>query len=209
MIIVYVDESGSPSSASPDPNFPIFVMAACVFEPNHYAQRLAPALCALKLRYFGSDSVILHESETRKRLGVFCFPNTESRRERFLADVTEIVREEVTGIVAVVTKPSPQRGDLTVESVEALCKLLSKTETGAAHWVFEKRGKREDATVHATMQRIAGLDHTWEFAPKLRGLPGLEMADMIARPIGLGVLRPNQQNRALELIKARVRLLIQ
>ena len=209
MLIVYVDESGSPSAASPDPNYPIFVMAACLFEPTHYAQRLTPELCALKLRYFGSDSVILHESEIRKRLGRFSFANAEPRRQSFIAAISEIVHSEVTEIIAVATKPSNERGDLTMDSVEALWRLLPAGESRPVHWIFEKRGKREDATVNAMLQRIAGPNHTWEFAPKIRGLPGLEMADMVARPIGLGVLRPDQQNRALELMKGRLRLLIQ
>ncbi len=50
--------------------------------------------------------------------------------------------------------------------------------------------------------------HTWEFVPKSRGLPGLEMADMVARPIGLSVLRPEQPNRALETIRDRLNLTV-
>ena len=68
MLLVYVDESGSPSSSRTDPNYPIFVMAACVFEPDVYASRLLPAVGTLKIRHLGSDSPVLHESEIRKRL---------------------------------------------------------------------------------------------------------------------------------------------
>jgi hypothetical protein len=209
MLIVYVDESGSPNSASPDPNYPIFVMAACVFEPNQYATRLAPALCALKFHHFGTDAVVLHESEIRKRLGVFSFSNEEGRRQNFLEAVTRIVIDEVTEVIAVATKASNQRGDLTTDSVERLWHLLPERGNHHVHWIFEKRGHKEDAAVSSTLRRIAGPHHSWEFAPKRRGLPGLELADMVARPIGLGVIRPDQPNRALECIKGRLRLLIQ
>lgn len=209
MLIVYVDESGSPNAASPDPNYPIFVMAACVFEPNHYAKRLTPALCALKLRHFGTDSVVLHEAEIRKRVGVFSFPEDERRRQGFIEAVTRIVHDEVSEVIAVATKPAEHRGDLTTESVEGLWRLLSAGDSRQVRWVFEKRGKKEDAIVSSTLSRIAGPNHSWEFVPKLRGLPGLELADMVARPIGLSVTKPDQPNRALDCMRSRLRLLIQ
>jgi hypothetical protein len=208
MLLVYVDESGSASSVSPDPNYPIFVMAACLFEADHYAKRLTPDICALKLQHLGSDTAILHESEIRKRLGPFSFSKKEPRRADFLAAITKAVADGVPEVLAVAARPSPESPDLTSGVVESLWELIEVKRAKPVHWVFEKRGAREDAVIGATLRRIAGPDHSWEFAPKLRGLPGLEMADMVARPIGLSVLRPEQPNRALACIKGRLTLLV-
>ena len=208
MLLVYVDESGSASSAAPDPNYPIFVMAACLFESEHYARRLTPDICALKLRHLGSDSAVLHESEIRKRLGPFSFHKREAYRDDFIGAITKAVKDGVPEVLAVAARPSLQSADLTSVVVEALWELFQVKQAKAAHWIFEKRGSREDAIISATLRRIAGPNHSWEFAPKLRGLPGLEMADMVARPIGLSVLRPEQPNRALDCIKDRLTLVV-
>ncbi len=37
--VVYVDESGDHSLESVDPNYPVFVLAFCVFHKGHYAQK--------------------------------------------------------------------------------------------------------------------------------------------------------------------------
>jgi hypothetical protein len=38
--VVYVDESGDHGLASIDPEFPVFVLAFCVFEKSHYINSL-------------------------------------------------------------------------------------------------------------------------------------------------------------------------
>ncbi len=42
--IVYVDESGDHSLQSVDDNYPIFVLAFCVFHKRHYSESIVPAL---------------------------------------------------------------------------------------------------------------------------------------------------------------------
>jgi hypothetical protein len=41
------------------------------------------------------------------------------------------------------------------------------------------------------------------FADKKVDSPGLQLADLVARPIGLSVLRPSQENRAFEVLKKK------
>lgn len=40
-------------------------------------------------------------------------------------------------------------------------------------------------------------------ADKKTNCEGLQIADLMARPIGLSVLRPQQSNRAMEVIKSK------
>ncbi|MCM5617185.1 DUF3800 domain-containing protein, partial [Xanthomonas hortorum] len=53
--IVYVDESGDHGLETLDPNYPVFVLAFCVFHKGHYAQRVVPAIESFKFRHFGHD----------------------------------------------------------------------------------------------------------------------------------------------------------
>ena len=42
-----------------------------------------------------------------------------------------------------------------------------------------------------------------QFADKRANLPGLQLADLVARPVGLHELRPTQLNRAYDIIKTK------
>lgn len=54
--IVYVDESGDHSLQSVDENYPIFVLAFCVFHKRHYSEVIVPALEKFKFNHFGYDT---------------------------------------------------------------------------------------------------------------------------------------------------------
>ena len=46
--VVYVDESGDHSLASIDAEYPVFVLALCVFHKRHYSEKIIPAVEKLK-----------------------------------------------------------------------------------------------------------------------------------------------------------------
>lgn len=64
--IVYVDESGDHGMQSLDVQYPVFVLAFCVFHKRHYSERVVPALETFKFKHFGHDQIVLHEQEIRK-----------------------------------------------------------------------------------------------------------------------------------------------
>lgn len=67
--IVYVDEAGNHGLDSPDPTFPVFVLAFCVFPKSSYITQTVPALQSFKFRYFGHDGVVFHEGKSARRWG--------------------------------------------------------------------------------------------------------------------------------------------
>ena len=71
--VVYVDESGDHSLTSIDADYPVFVLALCVFHKRHYSEKIIAAVEKLKFNYFGHDSVVLHEHEIRKQKGHLFF----------------------------------------------------------------------------------------------------------------------------------------
>lgn len=208
MKLVYVDESGSPSSLHADPNYPLFVMAACVFDVEAYCAGLIPAVVALKMRHLGSDSAILHEAEIRKRIGLFGFKGDAAAQAAFLDDLDLIIRAHVPMVVAAAVRSVGKECDVESAAVGTLWRGINQDIPGPSRWIFEKRGKCEDSAVSRAFRCWSPPDATHEFVPKSRGLAGLEMADMLARPIGLRVLRPGQSNRALLGILPRLKLLV-
>ena len=89
--IVYVDESGDHSLASIDRDYPVFVLAFCVFHKRHYAEKIIPAIEKLKFNYFGHDSVVLHENEICKQKGDFSFLSHLPTRIEFMEKLTSIM----------------------------------------------------------------------------------------------------------------------
>ncbi len=92
------------------------------------------------------------------------------------------------------------------------------------HVIFEARaGKdkeetgrygREDEILELEFRRIVQGAHRFQLlampgfeiqiVSKKTNSTGLQIADMVARPLGLSVLRPKQENRALEIIKKKI-----
>ena len=78
---------------------------------------------------------------------------------------------------------------------------------------MEQRGRREDNELELDFRRVCDggnyrgdkLNFEIVFADKKINSAGLQIADLIARPIGLKVARPEQQNRAQEIIETKFR----
>ena len=77
--------------------------------------------------------------------------------------------------------------------------------------VFEKRGNREDNDLELEFRRVCDranwfgchLPFDIVFASKKINSGGLQFADLVARPVGLSILRPGQRNRAFDVLKEK------
>jgi hypothetical protein len=108
--VVYVDESGDHSLASVDPDYPVFVLALCIFNKRHYAERIIPAIEKLKFNYFGHDSVILHENEIRKQKGDFAFLSHLPTRNEFMGRMSAIMAASNFILIACVVDKARLKG---------------------------------------------------------------------------------------------------
>lgn len=218
--IVYVDESGH-ASPDPDPNYPCFVLAFCLFEKSYYCKNLAPSLQDLKFRFFGHDMAIMHEREIRKALGPFSILKNKETRGAFFASLNQLVEHaEFTVISKAILKegkhlPNDNLYHIAVQHcLEDLYSLLKKTNEHEkiTHVVFEKRGNNEDSQLELEFRRICSGDNRHQinypfspiFASKKANSSGLQFADLVARPIGLAKLKPKQDNRAFDILKKKV-----
>lgn len=180
--IVYVDENGDHGMQNLDPNYPVFVLAFCIFHKRYYSDHVVCALHDFKFRHFGHDLVVLHEHDIRKEKG--------------LSDQNENPYHLALGFC-----------------LETLYEFLQEKNQHEAltHIVFECRGKREDDELELEFRRMTdganrlGINFPFEiiFADKKVDSPGLQLADLVARPIGLNILRPDQSNSAFEVLKEK------
>jgi hypothetical protein len=220
--IVYVDESGDHGSVSAE--YPVFVLAFCVFQKAAYAGGVTEAVHNFKFKYLGHDACVLHEREIRKALPPFSFLQNASIRAEFMADLDQLIDQApFTLIAAVIRKDrlSAEERSARWHPYHAAMRFglervaFHLRDSGVArdvvtHVVFESRGKAEDDELELEFRRVkdsvanrAKLDIV--FASKAANHCGLQFADLLARPIGLRILRPTQPNRAYELLSKKFR----
>lgn len=229
--IVYVDESGDHGLASIDPQYPVFVLAFCIFRKDNYANHVTPALQNFKFRWFGEDTVVLHEADIRRKKGPFWFLDNSTRREAFMEDISSLMEDAPMTIIASVIKKQNlvrryQSADNPYHLSLVFCMekldtfLAAHGQTGrTTHIIFEQRGGkefggREDKELELEFYRIKqgrhylchrtfpDLDH--RIVSKKINSGGLQLADLVARPIGLHCLNTSQPNRAYEIIGQKI-----
>lgn len=221
--IVYVDESGDHSIASINPRYPLFVLSFCIIRKDTYAHVISPAFRMLKFSIFGHDMVIFHEHEIRKRLGAFSALG-KSQREHLLESLSRIIADsEFTIIPIVIDKLALKHFGLDLPHVyhlamklglEQVYKFLCLKEQKdlKSHIIFEARGRIEDLALEVEFRRVCDRQNALKkslpfeiiLSDKKTNSAGLQLADMIARPIGLSVLRPTQANRAFDILREKI-----
>ena len=89
--IVYADESGNQSIRAIEQNYPVFILAMCVFEVEDYINRVVPAFQKLKFKWFGHDVTIFHSYDIRRKRGSFAFLNDPKVYTEFHADLAACI----------------------------------------------------------------------------------------------------------------------
>lgn len=206
-----------------DPNYPVFVLAFCIFHKRYYCETVVPALEKFKFNHFGHDLVVLHEHEIRKEKGIFNFFQGRQHQQIFLNELTGIIDTSNFILISCVidktelknksgTTPHPYHLALGF-CLETLYEFLQeKNQNGAmTHVLVECRGKKEDNELELEFRRMCdgenrlgiSLPFNIIFADKKVNSAGLQLADLVARPVGMSVLRPTQENRAFDVLKKK------
>ena len=231
--IIYADESGDHGLVSIDSEFPVFALVFCVISKEDYMSSIVPAIQKFKFQYWGHDTATLHEHGMRKEEGDFTFLMADSDlREKFMQDLSEILNDAPIQIIASIIDKERLKSQYSdpynpYEIALLFCLerlfdiLISNNQKGkVVHVVFESRGAKEDRELELEFRRICQENKQWgykkgqkdftqmtfepRFAKKLSNSTGLQLADLVARPIALKQLRPNQSNRAYETIEPKL-----
>ncbi|GAA4530877.1 DUF3800 domain-containing protein [Chelativorans composti] len=229
--IVFVDESGDHNLEVVNPEFPVFVLAFCVFSKTDYVEQVCPRVQAFKLNWFGHDALVLHEREIRKDLAPFEFLKTPHIKEQFIGELTSIIASTPMTIIAAVIRKDALRSRyrnpdnpyhlallFCIERLSAF--LAQKGQSGTlTHILFEQRGGKaggghEDRILELEFRRIMAGQHylarsgftglDLKIIPKTSNSIGLQLADLVARPIGIRCIRPRQTNRSFDIIKKKL-----
>ncbi len=221
--IVFVDESGDHSLDVINPQYPVFVLAFCILPCKAYVEQITPAVRRLKFDLFGHDMVILHEHDIRKKTGPFAQLNKD-RRDALMDGLTEIIAAAPMTLVAVVINKVKHKARYTAPEhpyhlalkygLERVHDFLARQRQGkrTTTVVCEARGAKEDKEIELAFRRVCDGDNRSRsayplsivVADKKSNSEGLQLADLVARPIGLHVMRPGQPNRAWTVLETKL-----
>lgn len=210
---VFVDESGDHHLKSIDPQYPVFVLTFCLFSNLSYAERVALAVDAFKERYFERTDVVLHKYDIRKARGPFAILLNADTRERFMCDLTRLITEAPFRLLASVIHKRELVKRYPIPISPYYLGMSFGLERLALSLVFERRGRKEDDELAKEFHRVCEganmvgkrLPFQIEFQRKQDNAAGLQIADLLARPIGRKQLDPAQPNRAYDVLEPKFR----
>jgi len=229
--IIFADESGDHGLKSIDEQFPVFALVFCIVRKDDYIGHIVPAMQRLKMDLWGHDQIIFHEHDIRKEKGPFGLLRTNpDLRRHFIEALSELIADApIHLVISIIDKKRLlERYDNPYNPYEiamlfcmegTLAYLLSQEQAGKRVSVaFESRGKREDAELELEFRRICDNESNWGykqadframhfehlFADKKSNASGLQLADLVARPVALRYLRPTQTNRAADITQPKI-----
>ena len=221
--IIYVDESGDHSLQSIDSKYPIFVLAFCIFNKHHYATDITTAIQQFKFKHFGHDMVLLHELDIRKAKKEFVILVNQEKRGTFMTELDQLMIDSPFTVIGMVIEKKLLKDNYSDPDnpyhlalgfgLERIYRFLKEKQQAnyKTHIIFESRGKKEDQDLELAFRRVCDGENHWGtllpfnmiIADKKTNSCGLQLADLIARPIGRYILDPKQDNRAYAIIEKK------
>src|ERR1700674_165166 len=221
--IVYADESGDHSLTSINPQYPVFVLAFCLVHKQTYIDAIMPAFQRLKFEFWGHDGVVLHSHEIRKSQRDFNILLNANTRAKFVERLNGVIDGTEFMIIASVIdkkrhveKYSEPKDPYEIAlgfCMERLQRCLM--DRGQAdrktHVQVERRGAAEDAKLELELRRVCAGQNAVGPMPNLdirfkkHNSTGLQLADLVAHPIGRHVIKPDQPNRAYTILEPKFR----
>ena len=214
MLLCFVDESGDHVLDRIDPYYPIFVLVGLLVDEEHYETVIVPEMAQIKRKLFGHDGVVFHTADiTRNRNGFERLKDPRFRLEFYETLNEAMARWEYTVAAVVVDKRRHKEvyGEAALDPYELSLKVLVERLV----FEVEERGSQAKVTAESRAPHLDGsLKRAWEdllqrgthylsakrlrralhrseleFRKKRENIAGLQLADLVATPIGRWYLK--------------------
>ena len=211
MLVMFLDESGDHSLDKVDPQYPVFVLAGVILEEEYARGTLEQRLGDFKEQLFGSREIVLHTMDITRNRGGFERLKERTFRQRFYTELNRLVEGlDFQAVACAIRKDrhadryGPRAIDPYLLSLEVLVErfvydLSARGTEGLI--VAERRGGLLDNELELAFLnlRIKGTRYVQptQIQRKIQGLvfrgkpenvAGLQLADLMATPIGRFVL---------------------
>ena len=104
MKVLFLDESGDHNLAVIDPQYPLFVLGGIIVDKGYAEGKMTEAIQDFKRRLFGRGDLILHTADITRNRNGFERLKEPAFRERFYAELNELVRSLIFTVVACVIR---------------------------------------------------------------------------------------------------------
>lgn len=205
MKIMYIDESGNHSLEKIDKNYPMFILAGVIIDYDD-KDLIEKDFKDFKGDFFKTEEIILHTAEITRGINQYKILDDLNIRNKFYEKINHLMSKSPYKIVAVAIdqqKHKERYGNLAIGVyelslhilVERFCFELSKNETGFIK--CETRNEHLNNDIMIEWQRI--LNNGTRYIPareikrkiesfklhnKKENIIGLQLADLVATPIG-------------------------
>jgi hypothetical protein len=212
--LFFLDETGDHGLNYIDNNFPVFFLCGVKIREDCYPQIISSAN-SLKRKYFGSEEVIFHSRDIRKKDKEFAKLFNEEINLNFLQDLSCYIAESRFTILGsgvdkrkhikkygrVAYEPYGLALSFIIERLVFQCESLPDCDSIDVY--IEMRGGKEDkvllskynsirshGTYYVPAERIQKAISRFEFVQKKDNDIGIQLADLVAYPIARNYLNP-------------------
>lgn len=225
---LFLDETGDHGLSFIDKNFPLFLLAGCLFE-NTELIKAEEEINDFKKEFFGTTEVILHSRSIRKCEGHFQILFDLEVKRKFYEQLNKIISKAKFIIIGSGVnkekhikkygKGAEDPYSLSLSFiVERLIFCIDKQGADAIVDIkIEKRGKAEDklllnqynkildkGTYYVSSERLKNKINNFESFFKKDNIVGLQIADLCAYSLARHILYPKQPYPPLDIIKSKV-----
>lgn len=224
--LLFIDESGDHSLKSLDKQSPLFVLCGCIIKEEGLGLT-AQKIRDFKLRFFGTEDVVLHYREIRKREGYFNVLNDKNLNTDFNKELNELIHSiDMKIIISAIDKQKhiETYGKIADDPymislnfiIERFIYAIDKTATHSRIYA-EKRGHNEDqslikqwikiyqrGTGHVDSSELQRKIQELKMLNKQENVVGLQIADLAVSCITRKILHPDKHEECFDVIKQKI-----
>jgi len=225
LYLLFLDESGHHGLRKINQEYPIFLLACCIFEENYFKNIFTKKVEELKIKHFGIKDIILHSRDIRKWQKEFKCLGDLNKRLAFYKDLDNLIKNSEFSIIAsainknkLIQQYGPRADnpyDISLSFIlERSVFYTDNIKCSHIGIIAESRGKKEDdqlynlilsnGTHYVTSVRFKDKIKFFKFVGKNENNIGTQISDLIAYPIATKIIYPERVNLAFEVLENKI-----
>ena len=226
MKVMFLDESGDHSLDKIDQSYPMFVLAGCIFDFEYYLNEAEKKVEELKQKFFNKTGVILRSYDIRKQKGDFACLVDRRKREEFYGAIDDLINGLNFTVIAAAINKTKLKGQyghptnpyhLCFQFILERAVMYLGRSNGKMMFRIESRETHNDQKLSEVYERFRNDNHRLfnkdeiqskltdlSFNQKIQNIAGMQIADLVAYPIGKWVLDSSKENKAFVVVEKKL-----
>jgi len=226
--LLFLDESGHHGLKKINQEYPIFLLACCIFEEAYYEEFFINKVKELKIKHFDDPDIIFHSRDIRKWQNQFKCLGDINKRSDFYKDLDNLIKSSKFEVIAsainkdkLIQLYGPRADNpYNISLSFILERSIFYTDNigcNSIAIIAESRGKKEDnllftqyqlilsnGTKYITSERFKNKIRSFSFIDKSKNNIGTQIADLVSYPIATKIIFPERINLAFEVLEDKI-----